>query len=212
MEASDHARQSYDFFVVLDFEAQCDRDGPLQPQEIIEFPALLVDATTFCTVSEFHQYVRPTANRQLTDFCTQLTGITQDKVEGQPELAEVLRLFEAWLMEHGLLHDGQGPSWTFGTCGDWDLGTCLPAQAAWLGLQLPPYFRRWVNIKAAFNRWATSSKQHSRRSGKDAQQFGMPGMLAALGLQLVGRHHSGIDDSRNIAAMLRELARRGATF
>ena len=38
---------------------------------------------------------------------------------------------------------------------------------------------------------------------------GMAGMLAALGLPLVGHHHLGIDDSRNIASIVGELARRG---
>jgi 2'-phosphotransferase/ERI1 exoribonuclease 3 len=69
-----------------------------------------------------------------------------------------------------------------------------------------------INIEVAFKHWCNSSKEHSRRRGKGAQQFGMPGMLQALGLPLVGRHHSGIDDSRNIAAILRELGRRGAVL
>ena len=69
-----------------------------------------------------------------------------------------------------------------------------------------------INIKDAFKQWCTSSRQHSRKRGKDSLHFGMPGMLEALGLPLLGRHHSGIDDSRNIAAILRELARRGVVL
>lgn len=46
-------------------------------QEIIEFPVLKVDATTFDVTDKFHEYVRPVYNPKLTDFCTQLTGITQ---------------------------------------------------------------------------------------------------------------------------------------
>jgi len=37
----------------------------------------------------------------------------------------------------------------------------------------------------------------------------MAPLLRELGLPLVGRHHSGIDDARNIAAAFRELLRRG---
>ena len=35
----------------------------------------------------------------------------------------------------------------------------------------------------------------------------MVGMLEYLGLQLEGRHHSGIDDSRNIARILAKLGK-----
>ena len=35
-----------DSFVVLDFEATCDEARPPKPQEIIEFPVVLVDART----------------------------------------------------------------------------------------------------------------------------------------------------------------------
>ncbi|CAN0191490.1 unnamed protein product [Ectocarpus sp. 8 AP-2014] len=36
----------------------------------------------------------------------------------------------------------------------------------------------------------------------------MPAMLSALGLVLEGRHHSGLDDCRNIARIAMELCRR----
>jgi hypothetical protein len=41
--------------------------------------------------------------------------------------------------------------------------------------------------------------------------MGMAGMLASLRLPLVGRHHSGIDDARNIAAIVKALAERGGS-
>jgi ERI1 exoribonuclease 3 len=136
------AQQRFDWFIVLDFEAQCERDAIISPQEIIEFPALLIDGRTFDVVAEFHHYVRPTVHKQLTRFCTELTGITQDQVEQQPELPAVLGMFNDFLVQHGLLHDGSPPSFTFVTCGNWDLQTCLPNQAAFLGIKLPSYFRR----------------------------------------------------------------------
>ena len=38
----------------------------------------------------------------------------------------------------------------------------------------------------------------------------MKGMLTAEGLPLVGHHHSGLDDSRNIANLLLHLMQSGA--
>lgn len=50
-------------------------------QEIIEFPCILVEFTAdnrgFETKSCFHSYVKPIVHPNLTEFCTQLTGITQ---------------------------------------------------------------------------------------------------------------------------------------
>jgi inhibitor of KinA sporulation pathway (predicted exonuclease) len=135
-------QQRYDFFIVLDFEAQCERGKQMDPQEIIEFPAILVDGKRLEVLSEFHHYVMPTVHRRLTPYCTELTGVAQSQVDGKPELREVLSLFETWLHQHGVLGSGSPPSFTFVTCGNWDLKTCLPAQAASLGIKLPSYFRR----------------------------------------------------------------------
>jgi len=41
---------------------------------------------------------------------------------------------------------------------------------------------------------------------------GMPDMLDLCGLKLEGRHHSGIDDSRNIAACVIKCLELGFTF
>lgn len=69
--------QKYDYFLVLDFEATCDKGKRIKPQEIIEFPVLKVNAKTYQEESKFRQFVRPTHNPKLTDFCTELTKIQQ---------------------------------------------------------------------------------------------------------------------------------------
>ena len=43
----------------------------------VEFPAILLNLQTGNIESEFHQYVLPEENPLLSDFCKQLTGITQ---------------------------------------------------------------------------------------------------------------------------------------
>ena len=60
-----------------------------------------VDARTMQPVAVFHQYVQPTVNPHLSPFCTKLTGIIQDMVDGQPSLDAVLRLFDEWLQKEG---------------------------------------------------------------------------------------------------------------
>lgn len=43
---------SYEYFVVIDFEATCEEHKHSYPHEIIEFPAILVDASKQEVVSQ----------------------------------------------------------------------------------------------------------------------------------------------------------------
>ena len=182
-----------EYYLVLDFEATCDENRTPKPQEIIEFPVLKVNASTMETEATFHSYVQPTAHPILTPFCTQLTGITQDMVNGQPSLLEVLSMFDQWMTRENL-KDNENVC--FVTCGDWDLKTMLPGQCKHLKVDVPPYFKKWVNIKKPFKH-VTSIRGIS-----------MVDMIKQLGLTLDGRHHSGIDDSKNIAKILKELLKQ----
>jgi len=187
--------QPFELFVVLDFEATCEKSGQIHPQEIIEFPMVLVDAVSLQVEDEFRTYVRPVHHPRLTEFCTELTGITQDLVAAAPEFPEAMRRACSWLQERR----GERRA-LFVTCGDWDLLTMLPAQCQHSGQKVPLPFRKWANLKKVF---ATID------GGRKVP--GMAGMLSKLGLQLEGRHHSGLDDCRNIARILQTLCRDGAS-
>jgi ERI1 exoribonuclease 3 len=191
--AAAESPKGLDYYLVLDFEATCDEGKQPFPQEIIEFPVIKVNGRTLETEDIFHTYISPEAHPILTPFCTQLTGITQDKVDGQPTLSQALNDFHSWLGRNGLLESDV--SFSFVTCGDWDLKTMLPGQAKYFNISLPGYFNTWINIKKVFQKV------------KGVHPKGMPDMLTRLGLNLDGRHHSGIDDSRNIAKILIELAK-----
>lgn len=194
------APQTFDTLVVLDFEATCQQNGAPTPQEVIEFPSVLVSLRERAVVDSFSSFVRPVHHPQLSQFCRELTGIQQADVDGAPEFKEVLARHLAWLAGHGLADDG----YAFVTCGDWDLVSMLPRQCAVAGVQvasLPRAYRRWINIKRVF----TDTVRKSR-------SYGMASMLQSLHLKLEGRHHRGIDDCHNIARIALTLAERGAKF
>ena len=189
-----------DYYLVLDFEATCDDRDAAWVHEIIEFPAVLVCARTLARVDEFRALVRPVERPALTPFCTRLTSLAQADVDGAAPLADALARFGEWLGAHGL-RDERASAVLPVTCGDWDLRTQLPRECARKRLgPVPALLRRWCNVKTAFA--AAGLPGHRKAPG-------MAGMLAALGLPLVGHHHLGIDDSRNIASIVGELARRG---
>jgi ERI1 exoribonuclease 3 len=196
-------RQKFDYLLVLDFEATCDDKRQPFPQEIIELPCLKVNTSTWQIESQFHQYVRPVAHPILSSFCTELTGIVQDMVENQPNLEETLKSFDDWLKSEGLIADsasGDLKKWAFITCGDWDLKTMLKQQCEHFDYQRADYFRRWINLKKMYFRLTKTYPK------------GMMQMLETLNLPHEGRHHSGIDDCRNIAQITRVLGQRSVVF
>jgi len=107
------------FVVVIDFEATCQEGSVIYPQEIIEFPSVLVDGATGRTLSTFRTYVRPRHHPRLTDFCRDLTGITQGDVDAGVSLAEALEMHDHWLEAHG----AKLGKLAVVTWGDWDCRT-----------------------------------------------------------------------------------------
>lgn len=184
---------------VLDFEATC-WDGS-KNHEIIEFPSLLWrwnKTKTIELVDTIQIFVKPTVNPTVSEFCHNLTGITQAQVDNGFSLKHALKQHYEWLTDH------VGPnteSVVFVTCGDWDLKTMLPNDLTANNLSYPdPAYRKYVNIKQAFSHVTQTKKQMS-----------MVKMLAALNLELEGRHHSGIDDCRNISKIFVKLVQLGLT-
>ena len=189
-----------DTIVVLDFEATCQRGAPPSPQEVIEFPSVLVSLRERAVLDSFSSFVRPTHHPQLSEFCRALTSIRQEDVDAAPTFPKVLARHQAWLAGHGLHAD----NFAFVTCGDWDLVRMMPNQCAAAGISvvtLPRMYRRWINIKRVYT--------DTLRKGRS---YGMTSMLRSLKLPLEGTHHRGIDDCGNIARIALALAARGASF
>jgi ERI1 exoribonuclease 3 len=198
-QESNHRR----YLLILDFEATCNQGKPApKPQEIIEFPTLLYNIDTREIEEEFHFYIKPDVNPNLSSFCSELTGITQDQVDNGISLVDVLSQHESWLFEKEFLprirKDGSSCSFKYLTCGDWDLKMCLPRQLDYHQLQMPNYFKSYINIKEDFR------QLYERRN-----RLGMKGMLNVLDMEIVGRHHSGIDDCRNLARIRTRMLEDG---
>lgn len=109
---------------------------------------------------------------------------------------------------HGLLDPDTMNTHLFATCGDWDLKTMLPNQLELAkvrhgldgqGRVIAPY-NRWINIKKPF-------KKYTDKPGKAS--LGMKAMLRHFELDLLGRHHSGIDDTKNILRIIEKMLAKG---
>ncbi|RLN23358.1 ERI1 exoribonuclease 2-like isoform X1 [Panicum miliaceum] len=186
----------FDHFVVIDFEATCERDSRIYPQEIIEFPAVLVDAATGGLVLSFRTYVKPRHHPRLTKFCSELTGIRQDQVDGGVDLEQALTMHDAWLTAAGASKNRLAVV----TWGDWDCQKMLEFECSFKGLTKPSYFNQWVNLRIPFE----AAFGAGRRNLQEA--------VAEAGLQWNGRLHCGLDDACNTARLLAELMHRGVTI
>lgn len=181
-------------------------------QEIIEFPSVLLrihDDGSVAVVSEIDLFVRPRLHPLLTAFCTELTGIEQVSVDRGVDIVDALHAHTKWLSEHtgvasaGTAKDVEealGRKVLVCTCGDWDLKTMLPTQSRRDGFSIPMHLSRWHNVKQGFE-GCYSKRAH-----------GMTDMLRHLKIRLEGRHHSGIDDCRNIARIATAMVDSGFTI
>lgn len=114
---------------------------------------------------------------------------------------EVIQQFEAWLTQHHLWTKGMGgrlDQAAFVTCGNWDLKTKVPQQCKVSKMKLPPYFMEWINLKDVYLNF------YKRRA------TGMMTMMKELQIPLLGSHHLGIDDTKNIARVLQRMLADGA--
>lgn len=170
---------SANYYLVVDLEATCDDTGaiPRAASEIIEIGAVLVDGETLAPVEEFQTFVRPTVHRTLTAFCTGLTTITQADIDTAPTFPEVAPELRAF---------GEGA--LFCSWGAYDRNQ-LVRDAARHDVPMPLPGRH-VNLKETWARTLGGKPTGTSRA------------LARVGLQVIGTHHRGIDDARNIARLL----------
>eukprot|EP00731_Ephydatia_muelleri_P024305 Em0016g576a len=155
--------QVFTHVLVIDFEATCWQEKK-STQEIIEFPAVLMEVTSGEVVGEFHQYVQPQENTQLSSFCKELTGITQDQVDGGLPLPTCLMIFNKWvkelreassitLVEPGHQYSEDDKLCAIATWTDWDLGVCLKYECSRKHIRRPSYFDHWINLKMLYKSW-----------------------------------------------------------
>ena len=84
----------FDYICVIDFECTCSGDrekSPLRTSEIIEFVIVIIDVKRKAIKTIYHTYVKPELDPKLSEFCKELTGITQEQVDSGITIKETLR-------------------------------------------------------------------------------------------------------------------------
>ncbi|CAH1762460.1 8460_t:CDS:2 [Entrophospora sp. SA101] len=164
-------QQPYNYYICFDVEATCEKEGGFDYQnEIIEFPALLLDSNTF--------------EIEITDV--------------SPTFPEVLDKFQEFLHRHQL---NNSKSFAFMTDGPWDIRDFIRKQCTISNISRPIYFKSpWVNIRKLYSDFYKIKKCN------------ISTMLTRYELNFEGHEHSGIDDARNLAIIVKKMWEDGAIF
>ncbi|KAG4196530.1 hypothetical protein ERO13_A06G174600v2 [Gossypium hirsutum] len=188
--------QDFQYFVVIDFEATCDKERNPHPQEIIEFPSVIVSSVTGQLEACFQTYVRPTCNQLLSDFCKDLTGIQQIQVDRGVTLSEALLRHDKWLEKKGI----KNTNFAVVTWSNWDCRVMLESECRFKKIRKPPYFNRWINLKVPFRKVFGGMRCNLKEA------------VEMAGLAWQGRAHCGLDDAKNTAHLLTLMMRKGFKF
>lgn len=170
--------------ICVDLEATCCEKNEFsrQQMEIIEIGAVAVD-TKFEVVGEYQTFVQPMIHPTLTDFCKQLTTITQMQVDDAPPFYLVWTEFKRWMSQY------QPCIWT--SWGGYDANQ-FQLDLSRIGHGKDDFLKRHFNAKAEF------SKQQGLRS-----RVGLKAAVTQFaGFEWQGTHHRGIDDARNLASLM----------
>ncbi len=165
-------------YIVLDLEATCWEGKKLHPNEIIEIGAVCIDEQGN-TLSEFNAFVKPKLGTTLSEFCTQLTSITQNQVDNAEHFPQVLANFQKWIASFE--DDCFLCSWGFYDKKQFEQDCRLH--------QLPSdWLKNHISIKHQYAEFNNLRKP-----------VGMKYALKLENIPLEGTHHRGIDDAKNIA-------------
>jgi inhibitor of KinA sporulation pathway (predicted exonuclease) len=173
----------YAYFLIVDLEATCCDKKTIKRREmeIIEIGAVMVEAIDLTIVSEFQTFIKPVRHAILTKFCQELTSIAQEQVDRAFTYQQAIANFQQWLYQY--------PNFIFGSWGDYDRQQF--EQDSKFHKISYPISSEHINLKRLF----TDNQGLSKR-------YGMAQALALAGIELIGTHHRGIDDARNIARLL----------
>ena len=175
-----------DQIICVDIESTCwadHTDPPIgQVSDIIEIGYALLDVKSGAILNYGSHLVHPTRSL-ISEFCTQLTGITQADVDTG------IRFDEACAMIRKDL-GAKNKAWC--SFGEYDRAM-LMSQCKDLGINYP-FSHCHLNIKAWYGLVHGSNKSKGLRKACE---------LEGLGWQ--GRHHSGLWDTFNLARLVSHL-------
>ncbi len=175
-------------YVILDLECTCWSKGDpnRQPHEIIELGAVLLD-NNYDYIKEFTQFVRPLDNPTLTEYCIDLTSITQKDIALAPVLSVAIVRLKEWTESTDDI--------IFCSWGYFDKDQLL--NECDLNSIPYPFDDNHINVKVRFSKIMERTKK-----------MGLRKALRILDIPFEGTPHRGIDDARMIAKVFKIIMKK----
>lgn len=165
-------------YIIFDLEATCLKDKTIPfEREIIEIGAVKLNAQLE-QVGDFTVFIKPVINPVLSDFCKELTTITQAEVDSAGTFKEGLQAFLDFIGEEDFVL----LSW-----GGFDKNQLIKDCKLH---SLPTDFLK--------NHYNLKKLHHKVVLQKERRPMGTRAALAYAGVKFNGIRHRGIDDSINI--------------
>ena len=165
-------------YVIVDLEATCWEQKKGRKNEIIEIGAVLIDDQKQ-PLDEFNQIIKPVINPKLSDFCIELTTITQEMVDNGNHFIEALTDFIKWIEHYG--NDYLLCSW-----GYYDKNQFIS------DCEVHNHNTDWLHQHISIKHQYALIKSLRR-------PVGMKTALKMEEIPMEGTHHRGIDDAKNIS-------------
>lgn len=173
--------------VIFDIEATCeDRNiNKNYNMETIEIGAVKVYNGK--VIDEFQTFIEPEYTDRLTDYCSELTGITYSDLEGAPKFTEAILEFHKFIIGCDIY-----------SCGNFDK-KFLINEIKEKGAR---YEHKLVSnsIKSSHKNLKTLFSQITNN-----KKCGMIEMAEILSIQLDGNIHRALDDAKNLTKIYLEL-------
>ncbi|MDM8559446.1 3'-5' exonuclease [Candidatus Parabeggiatoa sp. HSG14] len=173
--------------LVIDIEATCWRKKIPKGQlnEIIEVGICVLDTSTYEGTHNDSIIVKP--NSEVSEFCTELTTLTQGDVDKGISLKEACEILQTKYLSRERI---------WASYGAYDRKQ-FQRECKAKGVDYP-FYSEHINVKELF------AETFSLRN-----PVGMASALRKLELPLEGTHHRGVDDAWNIAKILACLFQEG---
>ncbi len=168
-------------FIIFDLEATCwEGNQAGRSQEVIEIGAVCTDEFGDSN-GTFDKLVRPVQNTQLSFYCKNLTGITQDDVDSAQSFATVIKEFIRWV-------DIDGEEYLLCSWGDKDIEFLLNDCA-------------YHNIETGWLEAYIDLKQQYHTIRGLQRKRGLKKVLTLEQIEFAGNHHRAFDDASNLFSL-----------
>ncbi len=180
--------------ILIDLEATCwerNEKNKHPYSEIIEICAIAINAS-FEIIDEFSELIKPKVEPELSEYCIELTGITQQNIDSARSFEEVIKSFDDWLFK---LEKKDNPikmiAW-----GNYDQillrKNLLMSNATG---EVRKYYKRFINLQARFEKLKHISDGNCK----------LTKAMSIIGQSFEGKEHRGMADAKNMLKVYKYL-------